>query len=207
MNLIFLQIHGRVNESLKKSVFAVMLGFIEQLLATLFVMSLIFTYCLRIVDIQGESMENTLRHEDRVIIGLLYNKPKAGDIVVIKPDEAVTLSDEGVPEFSEGIHKTIIKRVIACEGQTVDIDFDKGIVYVDGERLKENYVTLGMTHIDEGAFTGQYPVTVPNGYVFVMGDNRPVSMDSRSDKIGFVSEESITGRVLIRISPKMDFVE
>lgn len=170
-------------------------------------MSLIFTYCFRIVDIQGESMAYTLLHEDRVMIGLLYNKPKAGDIVVIHPNEAVTLSEDGVPEIGEGIHKTVVKRIIACEGQTVDIDFNAGIVYVDGERLKESYVTLGMTHIDGGAFTGQYPVTVPEGYVFVMGDNRPVSMDSRSDKIGFVSVNSITGRVLIRISPKMGFVE
>lgn len=196
-----------MTDSLKKSVFAVLLSFIEQLLVTLFVMSLIFTYCFRIVDIQGESMENTLLHEDRVIIGLLYDEPKAGDIVVIKPDEAVTLSEDGVPKFGEGIHKTVIKRIIACEGQTVDIDFNSGIVYVDGERLKENYVTHGLTHIDGGAFTGQYPVTVPEGYVFVMGDNRPVSMDSRSDKIGFVSENSITGKVLIRISPKIGFVE
>ena len=192
---------------MKKSVFAVLLRFIEQLLVTLFAMSLIFTYCLRIVDIQGESMENTLYHEDRVIIGLLYSKPKAGDIVVIKPDEAVTLNEDGVLEIGEGIHKTVVKRIIACEGQPVRIDFNSGIVYVDGEWLKENYVTHGLTHIDGGAFTGQDPVFVPEGFVFVMGDNRPVSMDSRSDKIGFVSENSITGKVLIRISPKMCFVE
>ena len=205
--MTFLQTHGRVTDNLKKSVSDSVMGFIGQLITTLFVMSLIFTYCLRIVAVQGESMENTLLHEDRVMIGLLYNKPKAGDIAVIQSDEAVTLGDDGTLEFGDGVHKTVIKRIIACEGQTVDIDFDSGVVYVDGERLKEDYVTLGMTHIDEGAFTGQYPVTVPKGYVFVMGDNRPVSMDSRSDKIGFVSEDSITGKVLIRISPKIGFVE
>ena len=70
--------------------------------------------------------------------------------------------------------------------------------------LDESYIT-GLTHMDEGAFTGQYPVTVPKGYVFVLGDNRQVSKDSRSSELGFVAVKNITGKVLMRISPLETF--
>ena len=69
------------------------------------------------------------------------------------------------------------------------------------ERLHEDYLHLGLTHADEGAFTGRYPLTVPEGYIFVMGDHRSVSKDSRSPDVGFVPLESVTGRVVFRISP------
>ena len=70
--------------------------------------------------------------------------------------------------------------------------------------IDENYIT-GLTHMDEGAFTGQYPVEVPEGYVFVMGDNRQISKDSRSAEIGFVAVDNITGKVLLRFSPRERF--
>lgn len=152
-------------------------------------------------------MRNTLMHGDRVFISLLGNKLKQGDIVVIQADKAVTLKDDGTLLAADGLHITIVKRIIACEGQTVDIDFSSGAVYVDGERLFEDYVTLGLTHLDEGAFTEKYPVTVPKGYVFVMGDYRSASKDSRSEEIGFVSEDSITGKVLFRFFPNFESLE
>ena len=120
------------------------------------------------------------------------------------PQNAVILDENGSISKGEGIGKVIIKRIIATEGQTVDIDFSAGIVTVDGERLYEDYLDLGLTHYDGGAFTGKYPVTVPRGYVFVMGDNRSVSLDSRSDKIGFVAEDDIIGEAFIRIYPRFE---
>lgn len=174
------------------------LDFVETLFITLFVCVLIFTYVIRIVTVNGESMMNTLTSGEKVLVGLIYPTPKQGDIVVIQADECVLYDESGDLEISEGLNKSIVKRIIAVEDQTVDIDFGSGAVYIDGERIFEDYLKLGLTHSDGGAFTGKYPITVPKGYVFVMGDNRSVSKDSRSDEVGFVSEESITGKVFFK---------
>ncbi|MBR5513072.1 MAG: signal peptidase I [Ruminococcus sp.] len=177
---------------------------LEQLFITMFVISLVFTYIFRVVNVDGESMCNTFADGDRIIINLADRSYKTGDIAVMYPQNAVILDENGSISKGEGIGKVIIKRIIATEGQTVDIDFSAGIVTVDGERLYEDYLDLGLTHYDGGAFTGKYPVTVPRGYVFVMGDNRSVSLDSRSDKIGFVAEDDIIGEAFIRIYPRFE---
>lgn len=149
-------------------------------------------------------MCNTLADKDRIIINLSDRSYKTGDIAVMYPKNAVTLAENGEISLNKGVDKVLVKRIIATEGQTVDIDFAAGIVSVDGERLYEDYIDLGLTHRDGGAFTGQYPITVPDGYVFVMGDNRSVSLDSRSDEIGFVAEEDIIGTAFVRIYPKFE---
>lgn len=176
------------------------LGFIEMLFSTLLTVCLVFTYFLRITTIQGESMMNTLAPDDKVIITDFYNRAHQGDVVVMRIKESVTFDDNGELVHEAGLTRTLVKRVIACEGQTVDIDFEHGVVYVDGEEYHEDYIS-GLTHLDEGAFSEKYPVTVPEGYVFVMGDNRRNSRDSRSADIGFVAVDDIIGKVLFRISP------
>lgn len=178
---------------------------LETLFITFFVMTMVFTYLVRIVTVNGGSMESTLMPGERLIVSLMDKSPEQRDIVLIDSKESFTLAEDGSLQKGEGIDKIIVKRVIACGGQTVDIDFSTGAVTVDGTRLYEDYLKLGLTHTDEGAFTGKYPVTVPEGYIFVMGDHRSVSKDSRSADIGFVPEDSVIGRVVLRLTPVSRF--
>lgn len=173
---------------------------VETMFIVLFSMSLLFTYILKPTTVSGDSMNPTLFTNDQLIISEIYGTIKKGDIVVADCQEAILLSDENTPEYRQGLGKVIVKRVIATEGQTVDIDFEKGLLYIDGVLQSESYIS-GLTHLDGGAFTGKYPVTVPENCLFVMGDNRGNSRDSRDRSIGFVPEESVVGKVVIRLFP------
>jgi signal peptidase I len=150
-------------------------------------------------------MESTLMPGDKVLVNLLDKVQDTGDIVVIDAKDSFTLADDGSLVKGEGVDTILIKRVIATGGQTVDIDFASGAVTVDGKKLHEDYLRLGLTHIDRGAFTGQYPVTVPEGYLFVMGDHRSVSRDSRSPEIGFVPVGSVIGTAVLKVYPLSSF--
>lgn len=144
---------------------------------------LLFVFILRVVSVVGTSMYPTLCNGDRIITSNLFYTPKAGDIVVVKKS---SFGDE-----------PIVKRVIATAGQTVDIDFTTGTVYVDGAALDEPY-TAAPT-LSQEDFEG--PVTVPEGCVFLMGDNRNDSTDSRSSRIGMVDTRCIIGKVYLIIFP------
>ena len=143
------------------------------LMMTAFV--LLFTFVARIIVVSGASMENTL----------LGYTPQQGDIVV--------LTQESYQEDS------IVKRVIALEGQTVDIDYYTGTVYVDGKPLKEDYIKEEMLVPSYGE--GVNHVTVPEGCIFVMGDNRNHSADSRLPMIGIVDERCVIGRGVAVVFP------
>ena len=108
-----------------KKFFKSFLGFAEQLLITLFVTALAFTYIFRVVSVVGDSMCNTLKDGDRIIISMLDKKCESGDIVVVTPRNAVVSDGKGGLEYKEGLKKSVVKRVIAVAGQTVDIDFEK----------------------------------------------------------------------------------
>lgn len=149
---------------------------------------LMFIFVIRVVGVDGESMMPTLRHKDWLITSNLFYEPEKGDIVVLSKDT-----------FLDG--KMIVKRIIATEGQTVEVDFKRGIVYVDGVALEESYIAEP-THLQG---TTQYPITIPEDHVFVMGDNRNHSADSRDATLGAVHKSCILGRVILRILPLSDF--
>jgi len=159
------------------------IDWVETIIGAFFAVILIFTFLLRVANVDGESMLPTLTEGDRLIVSHLFYEPKAGDIVIVN---------------SEKLNKAIVKRVIAVAGQSVEIDPEAGTVKVDGVILDEPYI-LEATNEDEGYH--DYPVTVPPDCVFVMGDNRMNSTDSRSEWVGFVEDEDILGKVVFRIFP------
>lgn len=161
---------------------------IQCLASALIVCVVLFIFFIRVIDVKGTSMYPTLNNQDKMLVSDVFYKPKAGDIVVFKKDQYD-------PD------KALVKRVIATEGQEINIDFDKGIVYVDGEPLEEDYINeLTTTKLD---FIG--PQTVPKGCVFVMGDNRNMSTDSRKSEIGMVDNRLIIGKVYCVIFPLSSF--
>ena len=149
-------------------------------------MLLILLLIFRVVIVSGPSMNATLVDGDYILLlgNVFYTQPEQGDIIVASKDS-----------FKDG--EPVIKRIIATEGQQVDIDFVEGIVYVDGIALNEPY-TLTPTNLQEGI---SFPVVVEEGCVFVMGDNRNMSKDSRNPEIGMVDCREILGKAIFLIFP------
>lgn len=157
---------------------------IQCLIAALMICVVLFAFFIRIIEVIGTSMNPTLSNSDKMLVsGLLY-EPKVGDVVVFKKD-------------SYDPDRALVKRVIAVGGQEINIDFDKGIVYVDGEPIQEDYI-LEATH-NKLDFIG--PKEVPEGSVFVMGDNRNASTDSRKKEIDMVDTRLILGRAYYVVYP------
>ena len=144
----------------------------------------IFAFFIRLIDVRGTSMNPTLNNNDKMLVSGLFYEPKVGDVVVFKKDEYD-------PE------RALVKRVIAVEGQVINMDFDRGIVDVDGVPLEEDYRMEPDTYMID--FIG--PQTVPEGCVFVMGDNRNASTDSRKKEIGMVDTRLILGRAYAVVYP------
>ena len=147
---------------------------------------LLFTFVVRIVRVDGESMRETLQDQDILLIlaDPLCRAYHSGDIVVLSKETF----ESGAP---------IVKRVVATEGQTVDIDFSAGIVYVDGEVLEEEYIREPIW-TPEGL---EFPVKIPEDHVFVLGDNRNNSSDSRHIDLGPIDERMMMGKAVFLAIP------
>ncbi len=167
-------------------------GFYDWIRCLIFAISVVvicLTFVFRLVDVEGPSMDNTLASKDKVIVTNFAYTPKDNDIVVISHGA----------EYS----KPIIKRIIATEGQSVKLDYENDRIIVDGVVIDEPY-------IEGTTFSGKYgdneiPDVIPEGKVFVLGDNRRVSLDSRYQEIGLIDEENIIGKAQFVVFPFSEF--
>ena len=163
---------------------------VRSLLSAVIAVTVVFTFAVRLIGVSGGSMIPTLQNGDRLIVlsPWLCGKYEYGDIVIARK---ASFEDE-----------PIVKRVIATGGQTVDIDFNLGRVFVDGEMLQEDYVN-DLTYLEEGT---ELPLTLGEGELFLMGDNRNHSSDSRHYLIGAVDERLIIGKAKLLIFPGKDSI-
>jgi signal peptidase I, bacterial type len=159
---------------------------LEAIAFALAIVVILFTFIFRVVSVSGPSMNPTLTSGDRIVLSSLFYSPDNGDIVVITQPN----SHDNEP---------LIKRVIAVEGQTISVDAETDTVMVDGVKLNEPYILD--QDIQRSGESYQYPLTIPKGKVFVMGDNRNDSFDSRDPGLGMVEVKYIMGKAIFRIYP------
>ena len=160
----------------------------EELVFAVVIIALVFTFVCRIITVDGTSMQPNYNHGDRVLVTGMAFGIEQGDVVVV----------------TNVLEEPIIKRVIATEGQTVDIDRETKTVYVDGEAVDETAFGLS-NHITDLPYASfevlEFPQTVPEGCVFVLGDNRSVSEDSRYQRVGMIDRRNILGKAVLRLFP------
>lgn len=164
---------------------------LQALVVALVVIILVFTFVGRIITVDGSSMLPTLHDKDVMVLRSIGYTPKQGDVVVLTKD------------FWLYEDKPIVKRVIAVGGQHIRIDYDAGLVYVDGEALDEPYILEPMQW--KGGDLTITEMDVPEGSVFVLGDNRNDSSDSRHYELGAIDERYILGQAVMVLFPFQDF--
>lgn len=180
---------GNGRKTWKLSITAsVLLDWVEELVVAAVLIALVFTFCFRVITVSGTSMVPNYDNKDRLLVVNSFSPPKQGDVVVI----VNVLEDP------------IIKRVIATEGQTVNFDYGAGTVLVDGQPVDET--AFGLENgINEYPYTSfellEFPQTVPKGCIFVLGDNRAVSEDSRYKIVGMVDRRDVLGKAVFHLFP------
>lgn len=165
---------------------------LQALVAALVLLILLFAFVGRVITVDGTSMFPTLHHKDVLLVHNIRYTPEQGDIIVLTKD------------FSGYVGQPIVKRVIAVGGQTVRIDYEQGKVFVDGEALNEPYLNEAVMNRPGGSLTID-ELTVPEGCVFVLGDNRNHSSDSRHVELGAIDERYILGKAVMIIFPFSNF--
>lgn len=184
----------------KPAFISIALEYLELFTLCLCAIMLIFACGIRLCRVSGDSMLPTLKNQQMLLVSDILYTPENGDIIIFHQTSDVD------PRFNE----PIVKRVIATGGQHLVIDFKQKTVTVDGVTIDEDYIQLiydGEYHIfaDYGMSRGVFDAVVPEGHLFVMGDNRNNSSDSRSSVIGFVDARRVLGKVLLRLSPAEAF--
>lgn len=183
------------NKNISQKAVKEVFEWLDVLVAAMVAVILIFSLLFRVATIQGNSMLDTLHNNEKVVISNLGYIPKNGDIVVISRNHNNSIEEETTSDLP------IIKRVIATAGQEVDIR--DGKVYINGEPISEPYLSYGVqTYAKNGQV--EFPLYVPQGYIFVLGDNRNDSTDSRNLQIGeqgLINTDYILGKVIFRIFP------
>ena len=167
----------------KKSAWYIVYSWLDSLVFAIIIILVVFSFVLRIVGVNGDSMNPTLENGQWLTVKAINQTIDRGDIVVITQPNV--------------LNEPLIKRVIAVGGDTLDINFDTGDVIVNDKVIKEPYISAKTRK--SGDFVG--PITIPEGYVFVMGDNRNDSLDSRFNVIGLIDERYILGVVEYSLSP------
>ena len=159
---------------------------------------LIFTLGFRVCSVNGTSMYPTLNHEDKLLVSNLVYTPERGDMIVFHM----------TGEVGEKFNEPLVKRVIATGGEWLDINFDTWEIRVADNPQMENATVIDEPYIYLGElpkyYSMQFPIQVPEGHLFVMGDNRYGSADSRSSMCGFVDERRVMGKVIMRLYPFED---
>ena len=188
------------NKEQNNSFSANLVEYVEMFVFAVILVIMIMTFCVRLCEVDGPSMNQTLQHGEKLLISDLFYQPKTGDIIVFHS------TDSDVSYYN----KPIVKRVIATGGQYVKIDYVMKQVYVSNDDTftqdeildESNYAYYDNGIFDE-ALLGVETKTfsVPQGRLFVMGDNRNNSADSRNVHIGMISESCVLGRALLRLSP------
>lgn len=187
------------SKKLAASVFDV----VEMFAWSVFVVLILFTFAVRLCRVDGRSMENTLYDGQNLLLYSLFYTPEQDDIIVFH-----------LTNGEDNMEKTMVKRVIATGGQTVELNFNTGKILVDGEEYADSHAVLKDRTTDKitgiynltaehnyDAATRTFRATVPEGCVFVMGDNRNNSKDGRDADVGFVDERCILGKAILRIAP------